>query len=304
MNRLFSLNLSRSLIRCVGAKAETSQFLQGMITNDMNHFENGSRCIYALFLNKGGRVLYDSIIYKAADPDHDKDAFLIECDSSIASNLAKHLKLYRVRRKIDIAVSEEHDVWHLQGHSKEIETSENLLACVDPRLKNFGQRIVTSKNLNVKEALEGVQEGTLEDYTVNRYQLGICEGVVDLPPEKALPLESNCDYMHGVSFHKGCYIGQELTARTHHTGVIRKRLMPLEFDKPITFKLDEPVDVKDEEGKAVGKVRNVIGKTGLGLLRIEQVLAAKQLNLNENLCRTAKPTWWPVEAEKTSRLKG
>jgi transferase CAF17, mitochondrial len=202
MNRLFSLNLSRSLIRCVGAKAETSQFLQGMITNDMNHFDSGSPCIYALFLNKGGRVLYDSIIYKAPAPDQDKEAFLIECDSSIASNLAKHLKLYRVRRKIDITVSEEHDVWFLQGSAKDIKTSENLSVSADPRLKNFGHRIVSTKSLNIKQVLESVEEGSLEDYTTHRYQHGICEGVVDLIPEKSLPLESNCDYMHGVSSTK------------------------------------------------------------------------------------------------------
>lgn len=247
-------------------------------------------------------MLYDSIVYKTSTPDPDKEAFLIECDISVANNLAKHLKLYRVRRKIDIAVTDEHDIWHFGGSAKEVKTSDNLTIAADPRVKSFGNRIVSSKNLNIREAIGEVQEGSLEDYTVDRYKLGICEGVIDLIPEKSLPLESNCDYMHGVSFHKGCYIGQELTARTHHTGVVRKRLMPLTFERSLKFKLDEPVDLKNEEGQALGKVRNVIGQHGLGLLRIEQVLAAKQLNLNENLCRTEKPSWWPIEAEKTSRL--
>lgn len=302
MNRLFSLSLSRSLIRCVGAKTETSQFLQGMITNDMNHLSSGSPCIYALFLNKAGRILYDSIIYKTPSPDENKDAYLIECDSSIASNLARHLKLYRVRRKIDITVSDEHDLWWLQGSLDGAEQSSNLTAYVDPRLKEIGLRIITTKGYNVKDTFGAVEDGTIDDYTTHRYKLGICEGTVDLPPEKCFPLESNCDFMHGVSFHKGCYIGQELTARTHHTGVVRKRLMPLTFDKPISFKSDEPVEIKNGENESVGKVRNVIGKHGLGLLRLEQALAASQLHLNENKCRTARPPWWPVEAAKTSRL--
>lgn len=301
MNRLFSLSLSRSLVRCVGEKTETAQFLQGLITNDITHLSNGSSCIYTLFLNKAGRVLYDSIIYKTSSPDENKDAYLIECDSSIASNLEKHLKLYRVRRKIDISVPDEHDLWCLQG-SVEVKQSKDIKAYADPRLKDIGLRIITSKNFNVKHSFDAFEKGTMEDYTKHRYKLGICEGIIDLPPEKCFPLESNCDFMHGVSFHKGCYIGQELTARTHHTGVIRKRIMPLTFEKEISLTPDEPVDVKNEENLSVGKVRNVIGQQGLGLLRLEQALDAKQLHLNENKCRTEKPFWWPVEAEKTSRL--
>lgn len=302
MNRLFSLSLSRSLIRCVGAKTETSQFLQGMITNDMNHLSQESSCIYALFLNKAGRILYDSIIYKTSSPDENKEAFLIECDNSIASNLAKHLKLYRVRRKIDISVSDELNLWCLQEPSKEVKSSSGLAVFTDPRLKDVGLRIITAKDQNIKDSLGSIQEGTLDDYATHRYKLGICEGIVDLPPEKSFPLEANCDYMHGVSFHKGCYIGQELTARTHHTGVVRKRLMPLTFEKPISFKAGEVSEVKNEENQSVGKVRNVVGLHGLGLLRVEQVVAAKQLTLNENKLYTEKPPWWPIEAEKTSRL--
>lgn len=302
MNRLFSLSLSRSLIRCVGAKTETSQFLQGMVTNDVNHLSQKSSCIYALFLNKAGRVLYDSIIYKTSAPEGDKEAFLIECDASVASTLAKHLKLHRVRRKIDISVSDEHDLWCLQGSKEAIQQSPDVTAFTDPRLKDIGVRIITPKNHNLKELISEVQEGSTDDYTIHRYQHGVCEGVIDLPPEKCFPLESNCDYMHGVSFHKGCYIGQELTARTHHTGVVRKRLMPLFFEKPINFKVDEPVETKNEENASMGKVRNVIGQTGLGLLRIDQVLAAKQLTLNENKFRTEKPSWWPIEADKKSKL--
>lgn len=303
MNRLFSLNLSRSLIRCVGAKVETAQFLQGIITNDINHLEHESSCIYAMFLNKAGRVLFDSIVYRTPPPDKDKDSFLIECDSSIASNLVKHLKLYRVRRKIDVTVSDEHDIWCLHGKKEDVKASKDISVFTDPRLKDIGVRIISSKNHNLKDSIGEVQVGSIDDYTAHRYSLGICEGIVDLLPEKSFPLESNCDYMHGVSFHKGCYIGQELTARTHHTGVIRKRLMPLFFDKPITFKLDEKnVEAKNEENVSMGKVRNVIGQKGLGLLRVDQALAASKLTLNENKFRTEKPSWWPIVADKNSRL--
>ena len=66
-----------------------------------------------------------------------------------------------------------------------------------------------------------------------RYKLGVCEGSEEIPTAKATPLEFNLEYMHGVSFHKGCYLGQELTARTHHTGVIRKRIMPVKLSRKV-----------------------------------------------------------------------
>ena len=72
------------------------------------------------------------------------------------------------------------------------------------------------------------------EYKLLRYRLGVCEGSQEIPFAKATPLEHNVAYMHGVSFQKGCYLGQELTARTHHTGIIRKRIMPLEFSQEIS----------------------------------------------------------------------
>jgi folate-binding protein YgfZ len=258
-----------------------------MITNDMKLFDEGTKCIYTLFLNKLGRILYDSIIYKKSNEE-----FLIECDSEISSNLVRHLKLYRVRRKVDIHVSDEHDLYCLRADSK-IKASDKISIYEDPRLKDIGQRIVTSKDYDLKNDLKGIEEGDINEYTSHRYKFGVGEGIVDLIPEKSFPLESNCDYMNGVSFHKGCYIGQELTARTHHTGVIRKRLMPVIFEKSISVNLSEVADVKDEQKKSVGKLRNISGVYALGLMRVEQALAAKELNFNENPCRVEKPSWWP-----------
>ena len=76
------------------------------------------------------------------------------------------------------------------------------------------------------------------DFKLHRYRLGICEGSQEIPFAKVTPLEHNVEFMHGVSFHKGCYLGQELTARTHHTGVIRKRIMPLEFSQEFSSEKD------------------------------------------------------------------
>ncbi|CAG9807846.1 unnamed protein product [Chironomus riparius] len=287
MNRLFLLK--RSLIRCTGTNNEASNFLQGIITNDMRLFSE-QNCIYTLFLNKLGRILYDSIIYKLPTTTNtDEEKFLIECDTVIADNLMRHLKLYRVRRKVDISLSDEHNLWFLNRLEKDIKYSNKVMPYQDPRVSGFGIRVIASKDYDLEEKLNE-NLGSDTDYFEYRYKLGIAEGILDLLPEKSFPLESNCEYMNGVSFQKGCYIGQELTARTYHTGVVRKRLMPLIFEQKIV--MNENVDIKNEEKQSVGKLRNISGSYGLGLMRIEQAMAAKSLNYNENPCKTEKPFWW------------
>ena len=108
------------------------------------------------------------------------------------------------------------------------------------------------------------------------------------------------DYLHGVSFHKGCYIGQELTARTHHTGVVRKRIVPLtlseELSDPLRNKMEE-VNVVTEKGKKVGKIKRVEGRVGLGLLRLKESFEAESLFLEGLGVSVVRPGWWPAEKE-------
>ena len=106
------------------------------------------------------------------------------------------------------------------------------------------------------------------------------------------------DYLHGVSFHKGCYIGQELTARTHHTGVVRKRIVPLTLSEDVPDSLDlEQVNVLTETGKKVGKIKRLEGRVGLGLLRLKESLEAESLSLEGVGVSVVRPDWWPAEKE-------
>ncbi len=283
-----------------------------MITNDINHLEN-QNALYSFFLNKLGRVNYDSLIYKLLPKEKDgelRETFLIECDSEITEELVKHLKIYRVRRKIDITiVDDELKLWCLfdkddlaQSEGFNFSLGNNNLVFKDPRLKNLGFRFVMPDKVDSLKlhSLIGHQVEVSdddEDYHVLRYQLGVGEGIEDLPPGKAFPLESNLDYLHGVSFHKGCYIGQELTARSHHTGVIRKRLMPVKLGAYEEI-FDQDQEIVDHNAKAVGKLRNGLGSFGLGLMRIEPALAAESLTIRDIPCTVEKPFWWPIEAKK------
>lgn len=323
----------RTLLRVAGTEA--SDFLQGLITNDIAHLSQGVGSMYTMFLNTKGRILYDAIVYRTGETN----MFLIECDREAEKGLEKHLKMYRVRRKIDVnsvddkyeiytlfnvAKLEEQDKAHsidtkgieglvvpcsslaesLPESSKTCKTYGDLLIYADPRLSNLGPRIITPKQSNAPTQISEIFQidpdpNPNHSYCWFRYNLGIGEGVTDLPPGDSFPLESNCDYLHGVSFHKGCYIGQELTARTFHTGVVRKRLMPLTFSQVPTRLPNENKIV--HEGVTLGKLRGVEGKAGLAVLKIAQVLELKELEVGNGKAVCRKPNWWPFEAPKERR---
>nr|XP_012139204.1 PREDICTED: putative transferase CAF17 homolog, mitochondrial [Megachile rotundata] len=317
---------NKTLIRVRGK--ETSSFLQGLITNDMKHFEEGAANLYALFLNIKGRVLYDVIIYKQED-----DAYYIECDSQVADPLQKHLKMYRVRRKIDIEnLGDSINIWaffdsvqslddklngtnkqRLEGlifpcgslNNKVSKVIDNVMIYEDPRLSDLGIRILAEskieKNKIAKHLNFDCSTSTNNlSFKAFRYKLGIAEGTDDLPPGKPLPLEVNCDYLHGVSFHKGCYIGQELTARTYHTGVVRKRLMPLIFSEMPNVSLAYDEKIINESGNVVGKFRGIEKEYGLGLMRITEALKAQSLTISDIKVKVLKPVWWPQESQAQS----
>lgn len=316
----------RSILRVSGN--ESSTFLQGLITNDMKHLAEGASNIYTLFLNIKGRVMYDAIVYKTEE----SNVFYVECDSQIVESLQRHLQMYRIRRKVDVKyIGDKINIWSmfdstkrfsnetaanenekrkLEGlifpcgtlNSKASKFVDNIMIYEDPRLPDLGLRILAESQIDKHEIIKhldsDVSSKNIGNYKAFRYKLGIGEGIHDLPPGKALPLEINCDYLHGVSFHKGCYVGQELTARTYHTGVVRKRLMPLVFDnfpdKPLAY--DEKI--VDEFDNVVGKFRGYIDKYGLGLMRINESLSARRLNVSGINIRVIKPTWWPQDIQK------
>lgn len=313
--------LNRSLIRVNGQ--QVSDYLQGLITNDINHLSNKSNsCMYTMFLNTKGRILYDAIIYKFED----NETYYIECDDQALEPLQRHLQLYRVRRKISVdCVSYKYQVYSLFNTANlgqntteddhmtldggilcsdlKMESSKlhkNLKLFKDPRVRALGFRVITDVNTDIKNEICDIVDVTQPKephkcYKSLRYGLGIGEGLQDHPVGASFALECNCDYLHGVSFHKGCYIGQELTARIHHTGVVRKRLMPLFFTKVPSMLPKEEIT---HDKVSLGKFRGIQGNVGLALLRINEVLDLGEIPIGDGSAKVRRPAWWPVEATK------
>ncbi|XP_068094626.1 putative transferase CAF17, mitochondrial [Hyperolius riggenbachi] len=287
----------RGLLRIRGPS--TATFLQGLITNDTECLRDGA--LYAHLLNVQGRSLYDVILYRLSGEEEGQSDVLLECDLQAMEPIQKHLRLYNIRKKVEVTPCPELSVWAVLPGQKQLEPpadkvpSPMVVCSPDPRVPVMGWRVVAPTEEMVRDLLPDTQLGDYRDYCKHRYQHGVPEGVKDLPPGVALPLESNLVFMNGISFCKGCYLGQELTARTHHTGVIRKRLVPVQLSSPLPAE-SEGAEIVTTSGKSAGKFRAGVEDSGLALLRLEHIGAELQMKLGGREpigVKASLPDWWP-----------
>ncbi|XP_025715873.1 putative transferase CAF17, mitochondrial isoform X1 [Callorhinus ursinus] len=239
-------------------------------------------------------------------PEHDEaPAFLLECDRAVLGALQTHLALYKIRRKVTVEPRPKLRVWAVLPRTPEEaggaaplpeQAERTTILTRDPRTTRMGWRLLTQDE--GLALVPGGRLGDLRDYHRYRYQQGVPEGIHDLPPGVALPLESNLAFMNGVSFTKGCYVGQELTARTHHMGVIRKRLFPVRLLGPLpACGISPGALVLTASGQAAGKYRAGHGDLGLALLRSEHIKGPLHIRTAESgqVALTATvPDWWPT----------
>ena len=186
--------IDRALIRLSGA--DVRGFLQGLVTNDVN----GPLPVWTGLLTPQGKTLFDFIVWA------DGDDLLIDCEADQADALMRRLTLYRLRRPIAIAREDRLAVhWSPDGSE----------GAADPRLVALGRRWIAAPD----------QPAT--GWHDHRRSLGVAEGIEDLGSDKYLWLECNADLLNGVSFTKGCYVGQENTARMNYRQKVNRRLMRL-----------------------------------------------------------------------------
>ena len=311
---------SRGLLLLQGK--ESSDLLQGLVTNDVRQ-AHASEAMLAFLLNPSGRIMADLMIY-ARTPD----SLLLECDKQLMSDVQRHLTRHRLRKKAAIQAVDELSVWSLFAPSLasrvKLRDSHSVTASASPsvarspvvvndnRLPIALYRVIAAAHEDWSSVATGIssrleQEDaschlTSEDeYRDFRYRIGFSEGSSDYPVNVALPLESNGDFLQGISFQKGCYVGQELTARSHHTGVVRKRLMPVWIDgsdAPPAAWVPGHEFRHPESKKLMGRLRSVSGTRGLALLYVDLVTRPDcQLFVGDSRVATEVPFWWPTRAE-------
>jgi len=159
-------------------------------------------------------------------------------------------------------------------------------AFVDPRLPELGLRVLAP--LGQTSALLALAEAPVTDYEAMRLRLGVPDGSRDLPVEKALLLESGFDELHGVDWQKGCYMGQELTARTKYRGLIKRRLFPVKVEGT----LPAPGTPVERDGREVGEIRSGSGDRALAMLQLDA--ADGPLTVDGKPLRVERPTWMQI----------
>lgn len=252
-------------------------FLQGLVSNDVSQV-GPDRAIYAAFLNPQGRFLHEFFIAELGTALH------LDCESARLDDLRRRLSLYRLRARVTLsdagpalAVVVLYGAAALPALSLPSDPGAarafaDGLVYVDPRSPAIGARAIVPRSRLAALAGAGLTPGRGEDYETLRLTLGLPDGSRDLGVEKALLLESGFDAFNGVDWQKGCYVGQEVTARMKHRALVKRRLMPVRIDGPPP----EPGAAVLLDGAEAGEMRTAADGIGLALLRLEAVEAAER----------------------------
>jgi hypothetical protein len=274
-NASFTLLPDRGILAVSGD--DRASFLQGLVSNDTAKLGPG-RALYAALLTAQGKYLHDFIMI-------DRDgAIWLDAEAARIADLKRRLSMYKLRAKVTLEERPDLAVAAVFGGVLPD------IAIPDPRLPELGGRAILPRD-TLRQTLAGLglAEAGFAEYDRLRLGLGIPDGSRDLVVDKSILLEAGFDELHGVDWQKGCYIGQELTARTKYRGLIKKRLFPVRIDGTTP----EPGTILTLDGKEAGEMRSSLGDIGLALVRLDN--AAAPLVAGGATLRAHAPGWMRVE---------
>ena len=286
---------SRGLLAVRGEDARG--FLQGLISNDIRRVTD-DRAIHAAFLTAQGKFLHEFFVVPLGD------TLMLDCEAGRAADLTRRLSLYRLRSKVAIeertgdyfvvAVfgAQADQAFQLKGEAGAARAFAGGVVYRDPRLPAAGVRAILPRE-GGEEALRKMDfaEAPFADYDTHRLALGLPDGSRDMVVEKTILLEAGFDELNGVDWQKGCFLGQELTARTKYRGLIKRRLLPVRFEGPPPAP-GTPIHL---DGRNAGEMRSSAPGIGLALLRLESLEAADRadsaLTAGDTRLIPEKPAW-------------
>ncbi len=284
----------RGVLSIDGPDART--FLQGIITNDIGHV--GPACaIYAALLTPQGKFLFDFFI-----ADDGEGGLLLDTRRDRVDALVERLDFYRLRAKVRIRdVSEDWRVSALigddaAGTARLVSRPGNArregrsVIMVDPRLTALGVRAIHPAD---SPAFAHVTDMPPDAYETLRLDLSVGEATLDILVARSFALESNFDHLNAIDFTKGCYVGQELTARTRYRGTVRRRLYRVSATG--NAGLPDPGTLITAGTTEIGEMRSSAGATGIALIRMDRLedAAGSEIRAGTAAVCAERPAWFP-----------
>ena len=258
----------RAVIEVAGEDRVT--FLQGLVSNDVAEAAPG-RAVWAALLSPQGKWLADFFI--AADGER----LLLDCEAAQAPGLAQKLARFRLRSRVTVAPAplRVHAAWGAAPDAPGV-------SFPDPRLPDAGWRVLAEAELpaSASEA----------EWDAHRLALGLPDGSRDLEADRTVLLEAGFDELHGLSWTKGCYMGQELTARTRYRGLLKRRLVPVRIEGELPL----PGTPVLRDGAEVGTMRSGRDGQGLAVLRLEAI-SGGALTCGAARLTPTPPEWMQVK---------
>ncbi|WP_417671902.1 YgfZ/GcvT domain-containing protein [Roseibium sp.] len=287
---------TRGLIRITGPEA--THFLQNLVTCDIGKVDETGAGFGAL-LTPQGKILFDFVIIKT------EDGYLLDTPRETMADLAKRLTFYRLRAKVEIeALGEDQGV--VASWGGETPSSIPGHTITDPRLVELGNRHAgTVAEITASLEGPGATPASADDYAAHRIALAVPESLADYAFSDIFPHDADMDQLNGVSFSKGCYVGQEVVSRMQHRSTARKRMILISSKTP----LPEPgteITADDKPIGTLGSSSSVTGRhVGIALVRLDKAQAARDKGASF-VCADAAvdlslPAWaefgWPERAD-------
>lgn len=264
------VKLPRDIVQVSGTDARS--FLQGLISQDIDKV-SPDLSAYGTLLTPQGKYLHDFII--AQQNDH----LLLDCEHGRGEDLATRLSRFKLRADVQLELLDDHAVFAvfgpeaperlgLESRAATTQTHGSVVAMIDPRTAELGGRLIGPAE-DIEELLtdRDISESSPDAYHRLRISLQVPDGSRDLEIEKSILLESNIDTLNGIDWNKGCYMGQELTARTKYRGLVKRGLVAFRSDTESV----QPGDPVLAGEKVVGEVRSTSGDLLLASVRLDAI---------------------------------
>lgn len=279
---------NRALLKVSGPDAK--DFLQGLISQDITRVTD-AQAVYSAFLSPQGKFLFDFFCFEM------DGSLVLDCEDSRRSDFYKRLSMYKLRSDVEITdISADFCVYGVLTASKAFGLQDEArgvakpfgtgVAFTDPRLRTMGCRVVLEKE---DKALPnaGLSLGDFDDYEQRRFSHGLADGSRDMSVNKALLLENGFEELDGVCFTKGCFMGQELTARTRYRGLVKKRLLPVTIQGPAPKSGSILMDGEFE----AGEMKSSQGDQGLALIRLDRLSPDAVFHFGTTSLTPSIPDW-------------